>query len=327
MSTFEIILDILRQSLGPSGPAIMGLVILLFLCSLGYWALKQEQNDPLHKLETKAKSFRASHDSAANSLLRNKKKNEALEKYTSFIDTNNSEEISALKKTLFAAGYRSNDAVRWFYVIQLGLALGLLILGGGYYVTSVPAENAGPMAQIQYILAPGAMGYFIPKFLVNKKAAARKQEIQDNFPDSLDMMLVCVEAGQSLDQAIYRISRELRHSCMALAEEYTIVSHELRVGKDRSAALRDFAERADVPDITSFVTVMIQSVAFGTSMSDAISMFAGEMRQKRVMRAEEKANKLPTKMTMATMILSLPPLMIIFVAPALVGLGDLMGTG
>lgn len=130
-------------------------------------------------------------------------------------------------------------------------------------------------------------------------------------------MLVCVEAGQSLDQAIVRVSKELRSAYPALADELEIVAYELKAGKDRATVLREFAHRVDLQDVRSFVTTLIQSTSFGSSISEAIRVYADEMRDKRVMRAEEKANKLPTKLTLGTMVFCLPPLLLILVGPAI----------
>jgi tight adherence protein C len=159
-----------------------------------------------------------------------------------------------------------------------------------------------------------------PKYWVTKRQQQRQEEIQDGFPDSLDMLLVCVEAGQSMDQAILRVSKEIRTSYPALADEFEIVSNEVKAGKDKATVLNDMAERCGVMDISSFVTVLIQSATFGTSIAEALRVYAGEMRDKRVMRAEEKANKLPTKMTLATMMLTVPPLLIILVGPSVHGI-------
>ncbi|MEC8197242.1 MAG: type II secretion system F family protein, partial [Pseudomonadota bacterium] len=167
---------------------------------------------------------------------------------------------------------------------------------------------------------PGGAGYFLPKYWVTRRVAERKEEITAGFPDSLDMMLVCVEAGQSLDQSIVRVASELRASYPALAQEFEIVAHEMKAGKDKSQVLSDMGERCGVQDVSSFVTVLIQSATFGTSIAEALRVYAGEMRDKRVMRAEEAANKLPTKMTLATMMLTVPPLLIILVSPSVVGI-------
>ena len=137
------------------------------------------------------------------------------------------------------------------------------------------------------------------------------------------MMLVCVEAGQSLDQCIVRVGSELKASYRALAEEFEVVAYEMKAGKDKSTVLNDMGERCGVQDVSSFVTVLIQSAAFGTSIADALRVYAEEMRDKRVMRAEEQANKLPTKMTLATMMLTVPPLLIILVGPSVHGITQL----
>jgi tight adherence protein C len=138
-------------------------------------------------------------------------------------------------------------------------------------------------------------GYYLPKWWVGKRQVKRQLEMINGFPDSLDMMLVCVEADQSLDQSIIRVAHELKSDLPALAEEYQMVSHEMKAGKDKTQVLRDMSERAGVADISSFVTVLIQSQQFGTSIAQALRVFSAEMRNKRVMRAEEKADTLPTK--------------------------------
>ncbi len=171
-----------------------------------------------------------------------------------------------------------------------------------------------------WILVPALAGYLFPKYWITRRVETRREEITNGFPDALDMMLTCVEAGQSLDQSILRVAKEIRPSYPSLAQEFSTVTDELKAGKDRTQVLRDLSMRAGVSDISSFVTVMIQSASFGTSIADALRVYAAEMRDKRVMRAEEKANTLPTKMTLATMILTVPPLLVILIAPSIYGI-------
>jgi tight adherence protein C len=165
----------------------------------------------------------------------------------------------------------------------------------------------------------------LPRYWVTKRQQTRQEEITNGFPDSLDMMLVCVEAGQSLDQAIIRVSREIKAGYPALAAEYDLVANEMKAGKDKTSVLRDMSERAGVPDVASFVTVLIQSASFGTSISEALRVFSAEMRDKRIMRAEEKANTLPTKLTLATMMLTVPPLLIILIGPSIYDIAVTLG--
>ena len=186
--------------------------------------------------------------------------------------------------------------MRYFHFAQFALGIGFLLCGVFYFVVFVSSEESTTMDTLLYILGPGGAGYMIPKYWVTKRLQQRQQEIEEGFPDSLDMMLTCVEAGQSLDQSIVRVASEIKASYPALAEEFEIVSQQMKAGKDKSNVLGDMGERCGVQDISSFVTVLIQSQTFGTSIGDALRVYAGEMRDKRVMRAEEKANKLPTKM-------------------------------
>lgn len=155
---------------------------------------------------------------------------------------------------------------------------------------------------------------------MQRRLQERQQKITEGFPDALDMMLVCVEAGQSLDHSILRVARETRDSYPPLAEELEIVAHEVKAGKERITVLKDMAERVGLTDVSTFVTTLVQSATFGTSIAEALRIYSAEMRDKRVMRAEEKANTLPTKMTLGTMLFTVPPLMLMLIGPSIYGI-------
>ena len=309
-------LDTLNQMLtaqfGPFGPlmAMGGLGLLLIVGTIPFMFKKNE--DPLAKLKKQRDMKPEDHVA-----LRKKQggMGDKLEKYKAFLEPQDKEEYSALQLKLLQAGYPGKNAVRTFHFFQFALGIGLLVLGL-LYSWLVNAEDASTQKTILTVIIPGAVGYMAPKYWITRRLETRKEEIINGFPDALDMMLVCVEAGQSLDQSIIRVSREIRAGYPALAEEFEIVAQEVKAGKDRIQVLRDMAERAGVPDVASFVTVLIQSTTFGTSIAESLRIYAGEMRDKRVMRAEEKANTLPTKMTLATMLLTVPPLLIILIGPS-----------
>ncbi len=207
-------------------------------------------------------------------------------------------------------------------IISMLIVLG--VIGGVIYVNFTGAgEGMSTQKTMMYTVGPGGIGYYLPKYWITRRVEQRKEDITRGFPDALDMMLVCVEAGQSLDQCIVRVARELKASYPALADEFEVVAYEMKAGKDKITVLNDMGERCGVPDVQSFVTVLVQSAAFGTSIADALRVYASEMRDKRVMRAEEAANKLPTKMTLATMMLTVPPLLIILVGPSVHGITQL----
>jgi tight adherence protein C len=322
MQFLNQIQDLLVGALGPFGPMIvvgtLGVVLVLLMIPI----LIKDSKDPLEKLKRDQKD-RAGLVSTDNARLRTNRKNQKLDKYASFLEPQDAKALSQVRLTLLQAGYRNRDAVRYFHFAQLILALGLLMLGVLYFLVFKSSGETTAQEAIMYILGPGAVGYMLPKYWVTKRQQQRQEEITDGFPDSLDMMLTCVEAGQSLDQSIVRVSNEIAASYPALAEEYQIVAQQIKAGRDKPSVLNEMAERCGVQDISSFVTVLVQSQTFGTSIADALRVYAGEMRDKRVMRAEEKANKLPTKMTLATMMLTVPPLLIILVGPSVIGIMEL----
>ena len=314
----------LTDLLGPAGPliAVGGLGMLLILATIPM--LLSQRPDPMEKLK---QSGREKLDDQTRAVLRDKRRNEKLNKYAQFLEPQDEKELGAVRMRLLQAGYRTKDAVRYYYFAQFTLGIGLLAAGVAYFLLFIGKDQATTQQTLMYCLGPGAAGYMFPKYWITRRVDARKEEIESGFPDALDMMLVCVEAGQSMDQAIVRVSKELRASYPSLADEFEIVSHEMKAGKDKSQVLADMSERCGVQDVSSFVTVLNQSQSFGTSISDALRVYADEMRDKRVMRAEEKANKLPTKMTLTTMMLTVPPLLIILVGPSAVGITEMGNIG
>ena len=253
--------------------------------------------------------------------------NSQLQKFAKFLEPENVAELSAKQLELRQAGYQGRDAVRIFYFTQMALGLFGLLCGVIYINFMGGGEGLSTQKTMMWTIGPGGVGYYLPKYWITRRLEARKEEITRGFPDALDMMLVCVEAGQSLDQCIVRVAGELRASYKSLSEEFEVVAYEMKAGKDKITVLGDMGERCGVQDVSSFVTVLIQSAAFGTSIADALRVYAEEMRDKRVMRAEEAANKLPTKMTLATMGLTVPPLLIILVGPSVLGISQLGNMG
>ncbi len=322
------LMSILTDLMGPMGPlyAVGGLGLVLILATLPL--LLGRRSDPLDRLRKDREKVSAG-AMAGKPSLRQASGKDKLEKFSDFLEPKDEEEYSAIQLKLLQAGYKSKSAVRVYFFTQFTLGLGLLALGLLYTMTLQGVGSEEPVSTQKMMIAtlfPGALGYLAPKYWITRRVEERKEQIVNGFPDALDMMLVCVEAGQSLDQSIIRVAREIRAGFPALADEFQIVAHEMKAGKDRIQVLRDLSERAGVPDVASFVTVLIQSTTFGTSIAEALRVFSAEMRDKRVMRAEEKANTLPTKMTLATMMLTVPPLLIILIGPSVYGIYVLLNT-
>jgi len=252
--------------------------------------------------------------------LRREDKVDKLQRFATFLEPQNTGEMNAARLQMMRAGYRNKNAVRMYNFLQLALGIGGLVIGGLYVLALSLKGDVSLQTMAIAVLGGSAVGFYLPKLLIARAIQTRKDEIIKGFPDALDLMLVTVEAGQSLDQSINRIAKETRASAPALADELDIVSQEVKAGKERTAVLKDMAHRVDVPDITSFVATLVQSATFGTSIAEALRMYSSEMRDKRAMKAEEEANKIPTKLTLGTMMFTVPPVMMILMGPSVYAL-------
>lgn len=326
MDIIATINGFLTDRFGALGPlyAVGALGLLLIVLTLP--ALLRKRVDPLDKFRREVRETGAAAGRDPSTVLRPTSRADKLERFSTFLEPQNEEEFSAIRLKLMRAGYRSKTAVRTFHFAQLALGIGLLIVGVFYTVIKSASTDLGTTNLLLSVIIPGAVGYYLPKYWVERRLQTRQQEITNGFPDSLDMMLVCVEAGQSLDQSIIRVAREMRAGFPDLADEYEIIAQEMKAGKDKVQVLKDMAERCGVTDISSFVTVLIQSATFGTSIAEALRVFSAEMRDKRVMRAEEKANVLPTKLTLGTMMFTVPPLLIILIGPSVYAIYKTLST-
>ncbi len=322
MNPFTTVNTMLIDNLGPLGPlmAVGFLGLLLILIALP--TVMKRQRDRFRELKEVQPNQT---EGGKKRALRRADKLDKLERFAHFLEPQKKEELSAAKLKMLRAGYNSKNSVRMFHAMQFLMAIGFLIIG---LIVALMKSINGELTtntMLIYALVPCAIGYYLPKYWVDKRVERRKNEIIEGFPDALDMMLVCVEAGQSLDQSLIRVGKESRVGYPALAEEFDMVAQEVKAGKERTAVLKDMAERVGVPDVASFVTTLVQSATFGTSVAEALRVYSADMRDKRIMRAEEKANMLPTKLTLGTMLFTVPPLLVILIGPSLHGIATMMG--
>ena len=312
----------LTEKFGPLGPLYVLGVLGVLLILLVLPQMLRRRPEPFEKL--KAQRITPQPEKKGQTLRRSEKEDK-LQKFASFLEPQDAETMSASKLKMVRAGYTNKNAVRMFHFTQFALGIGLLTCGAIY--TMVIGQNAEVSTQFKVLVTiiPGAAGYYLPQYWVQRRVQTRQVQIIQGFPDALDMMLVCVEAGQSLDQSINRVAQEMRAGYPALADEFDMVAQEVKAGKERTAVLKDMAERVGVPDVASFVTTLVQSATFGTSVAEALRVYSADMRDKRIMRAEEKANMLPTKLTLGTMLFTLPPLLIILIGPSVHGIAATLG--
>ena len=325
LSEIDRYILLLQEAFGPLGPVYVlgafGLILILTVTPL----LLARRPDPIEKLGRPRENMSAPRGrggAPAAALRRDAGADRRLDALASPFTPKDEQKVSSARQMMLQAGYRSPSAVRTYYLARV---LGAALLGVLGFLYMLLAQGTEELQQLALGGGLGALaGYAAPNYWVTRRKHARQEEIGNGFPDALDMMLVCVEAGQSLDQSLLRVAGEIDHAHPALAEEFQIVSVEIRAGKDRAVVLRDFADRAGVADVSSFVTVLIQSTQFGTSVAEALRVYAAEMRDKRLMRAEEKANKIPTKLTLGTMMFTVPPLMLILIGPSIVDIINAM---
>jgi tight adherence protein C len=244
------------------------------------------------------------------------------------VTPHNVEERSKVGRMMIAAGYRGPHAVRTFYIVRtvIGLLLPIPLilmgifssLGIGAPVIQLPLLGGGISGMLCAVMLVVAAGFYGPLIVVRRRIAARQQEIRRGFPNALDLMQVAVQAGLGFDAALAKIAEELVLAHPILAEEFATVGVELRAGKPREQVLNDLAQRSGVEEVGSFVMTIKQSMRFGTSIADALETFSDEMRHKRMMLAEEKANKLPVKLSAALAFFMLPAVLTVCLGPIII---------
>jgi tight adherence protein C len=315
------IMTFLTDKLGPLGPLIAVGMLGFLLILIALPTVMKRQRDRFRELKEVQPAEVAGNK---KKLRRTENKVDKLERFAQFLEPQKKEEFSAAKLNMLRAGYTSKNAVRMFHAMQFLFGITFLLLGIVYALFQSITGEVSTQSMLLSTLLPCAIGYYIPRYWVNKRVEKRRDEIIEGFPDALDLMLVCVEAGQSLDQSIIRVGAESRAGYPSLADEFDMIAQEVKAGKERTTVLKDMAERVGVPDVASFVTTLVQSATFGTSIADALRVYSADMRDKRIMRAEEKANMLPTKLTLGTMLFTVPPLLVILIGPSVYGIATML---
>jgi len=218
-------------------------------------------------------------------------------------------EMGKLQQKLVTAGYRSHEAVAVFFGIRLGSALAFFAL----LATPIITKPNLPLALIGC-----ALGYLLPSMALGRLAKKRQHRIRLGLPDALDLLVVSVEAGLGLDQAIQRVGAELDFAHPELSDELRLINLELRAGKGRVDALRNLAERTGVDDIVSLVAMLVQTDKFGTSVAQSLRVHSETVRTKRRQRAEEAAAKTGVKMVFPLVFCIFPAIWVVTIGPAVI---------
>lgn len=213
------------------------------------------------------------------------------------------------------AGIYNASSLRSYQLLRYSLGITPFLLFAFYYLSINRSFNP------QYFLLPfllGYIGYYLPVMWLKLRAKKRNKELDKSFPDAIDLLMVCIEAGMGIDSAIRRVAKELHVTSPELAKEFNILSLELKTGRPRGLCLRSLALRTNLPDIDNLVSLLIQAEKYGTGVANALRIHAEEMRQKRYSRLEEAASKLPVKLVIPLILFIFPALFVVILAPGVI---------
>ncbi len=227
-------------------------------------------------------------------------------------------ENSQLRIRFMNAGYRSATAPVLFFSAKTMLTFAL---PGLFFLYSTVIETGiKPEMFLAVMVFIAAFGYFLPNVLLARQIRNRKREIFESFPDAIDLMTVCVEAGLGLDAALARVGEEMSLKSPIMGEELHLVNLELRAGNTREKALRNLALRTGVEDVDMLVAMLVQSDRFGTSVADALRVHSDTLRTKRRQRAEEAAAKIPLKLLFPLIFCIFPSMLLVLLGPAFISI-------
>lgn len=225
-------------------------------------------------------------------------------------------DVSALRLRLMNAGWRAPDAVAIFFGARTLLAIALPLAAAVWFTGAALHLGTG-MLPIMLVSLAG-VGYYLPGFALARRVAQRKRNIFEDFPDAIDLLTVCVEAGLSLDAAMMKVADEIRLRSPVIATELELMLLELRSGFSKEQALRNLAMRTGVEDIDGFATMLIQAERFGTSIGASLRVLSDTLRTRRRMRAEERAAKIALKLLFPLMFCIFPTLLAVLMGPAFI---------
>jgi tight adherence protein C len=223
---------------------------------------------------------------------------------------------SEVRQFLLQAGYVDPNSVSIYWAARVILAMSFL--AGALFV--LPMLNATAAQMLIAVVWLGGIGWVGPVFYVRRRLKARQKELQKAMPDMLDMLVVCVEAGLGLNQALVRVADEIDHVSLVMSEQLALVNLEMRAGTPRDEALKNLAERTGLTDMKSLISMLIQTDRFGTSVADALRVHSETMRTKRRQRAEEAAAKTTIKLVFPLVLFVFPAMFVVVLGPSVIAI-------
>lgn len=226
-----------------------------------------------------------------------------------------------VNEKLLQAGLRSSHAAGLFFLAKI--ACPIVLAAAVWTVTSlVEAFHLAFGPRLLVTALGAALGFMLPELYLSNVAAKRRQALQAALPDGLDLLVICAEAGLTLDAALVRVSEELTRASPELAEEFALTSVELNFLPERRQALANLAKRGGIPSLRGVVNALTQTERYGTPLAQALRVLSAEFRDQRMLKAEEKAARLPAVLTVPMIVFILPTLFIVLIGPAIIGVLD-----
>lgn len=228
-------------------------------------------------------------------------------------------DYTKMRPVFLKAGIRRENAraVYWGAKLLLAVIPALLVF---LYRVLIPGPPMSTAKLVAVLAVLAILGYYLPDLWLKFKIARRKELILNGFPDALDLLVVCVEAGMGLDSAVNRVAKEIELDNKVLSDELKLYNLEMRAGKQRKDALRDLAMRTDLEEVNNLATLLIQTDKFGTSVGQALKVYSDTMRTQRYQRAEERAAKIPVKLIFPLILFIFPSLFVAILGPAVINI-------
>lgn len=239
------------------------------------------------------------------------------------VSDDNSKKAGYLRKLVAQAGYRHPRAAGIYMGLRFFMLVVFVVLGG----LAAAALGAEPGMRLLMTIGGGTLGWMLPFMILKRKVRARKKALNRGLADALDLMVVCVEAGLGVNQALIRVSEEMDRVSPEISDELTMVTLEMRAGTPRDEALRNLTQRTENDDIRAWVNMMIQTDKFGTSIADSLRIHSDTLRTQRRQRAEEAAAKLTVKMIIPLALFIFPAMFVVVLGPVMIMFVDVLGDG
>lgn len=313
----DALLDLLSDLFGDSPTAMMSLLVFLAAATLafGVMAMIHVRGAVKRRAAGVAEGVERADDKRSLRYASRKAAAKLIDYTTRHYTSGDSGDKRQLRQRLLQAGFLDPRAVAFFFIGRLAAAF--VFAGIGFLLA--PFLVSGPNGtEWMCTWVAGLAGYFVPNVYINRRIAARQTEHRTGFPDFMDLLVVCADAGLSMEAALDRVGRELGDSYPSLSANIYMTTLEMRAGRTLSEALEHFGDRLGLEEARSFATLLQQSEELGSSLTEALRVYSDDMRHKRMSRAEEKAHSLPAKLSVPLMICIFPVILIVIMLPVYV---------